>query len=284
MLKTASLTPSARDIICEKHTEYPNTGEYTDLESAGSYLCRNCGIALFRDQHKFHSGCGWPSFDNAIPNTILEQPDSDGRRIEILCNRCNAHLGHIFHGEKYTALNTRHCVNSLALDFVSSTDVTDSEEAILAAGCFWGVEYFIQNLIGVLKTEVGYSGGISQNPTYKDVCTHATQHLEVIRVVYNPKLLSYEQLIKYFFEIHDFTQIDGQGPDIGNQYLSAIFYYNTTQYQIAQQIITQLQQLGHQPATNLREAAVFWRAEDRHQSYYTHNKQQPYCHNYRKIF
>ena len=284
MLKTVSLTPVAKNIICEKHTEYPNAGVYTTLESSGSYLCRQCGIALFRAKHKFHSGCGWPSFDSSIPNTVLELPDSDGRRVEILCQRCNAHLGHIFHGEQMTALNTRHCVNSLALDFVSSVDVVDSEEIILGAGCFWGVEYLLQNLTGVLKTEVGYSGGVTQNPTYKDICGQMTHHVEVIRIVYDPSVISYEQVIKYFFEIHDFTQIDGQGPDLGEQYLSTIFYYNLEQYQIAQQIIEQLEQLGYNPITSLRKATVFWLAEDYHQSYYTNNREQPYCHRHKKIF
>ena len=284
MLKTASLTPEMRSIICDKHTEYPNTGLYTDFEGVGSYLCRNCGIALFRAQHKFHSGCGWPSFDNAIVGTILEQPDSDGRRIEILCKSCNAHLGHVFRGEGMTLRDTRHCVNSLALDFVADIDVVDTEEAILAAGCFWGVEYYLQNLAGVLKTEVGYSGGNTDNPTYKDVCSHTTQHLEAIRVIYNPHVLSYEKLLKYFFEIHDFSQTNGQGPDIGNQYLSAIFYYNDTQYKTAQLILQELTKLDYQVATKLIPVNVFWPAEDYHQDYYTKTQKQPYCHSYQKRF
>ena len=159
VLKTASLSPDARKIICEKDTEYPNTGEYTDLETAGTYLCRQCGLALFRAEHKFHSGCGWPSFDAEIPGKVKREPDADGRRTEILCIRCNAHLGHVFHGEGYTPLSTRHCVNSLSLDFVESLTVNDSSEVIVAGGCFWGMEYYFKKLPGVLKTEVGYSGG-----------------------------------------------------------------------------------------------------------------------------
>jgi len=284
LLKTASLTPKLKSIICDKNTEYPGTGVYNDLDEAGSYLCRNCGLALFRAAHKFHSGCGWPSFDNQVDNNVRREPDSDGRRTEILCARCNAHLGHVFHGENYTALNTRHCVNSAAIDFVSNSKVLDSEEAILAAGCFWGVEYYLQRLSGVLKTEVGYSGGHTQNPSYTEVCQHSTGHLEVIRVVYDPQLVSYADLLKYFFEIHDPTQTNGQGPDVGEQYLSAIFYYNDTQLAIAQQVIQLLHKLGYTAVTKLLPVSVFWPAENYHQNYYTLNGKLPYCHNWQKKF
>lgn len=284
MLKTVSLTPEARQIICEKATEYPGSGEYTDLDQAGSYLCRQCGLALFRAEHKFHSGCGWPSFDQEIFGKVKRVPDADGRRTEILCSRCDAHLGHVFNGENFTSLNTRHCVNSLSLDFVTSTTVNDSEEIILAAGCFWGVEYYIQKLTGVLKTEVGYSGGHKNNPTYKEVCTKTTGHFEVLRVVFDPTIISYEQVLKYFFEIHDPTQIDGQGPDIGSQYLSGVFYYTKEQYETTRKVIAQLEQMGYQVATQLRPVEVFWSAEDYHQDYYTVNNKLPYCHTWKKKF
>lgn len=284
MLKTASLTPDARKIILEKATEYSGSGEYNDFDQAGTYLCRQCGIALFRAEHKFHSGCGWPSFDLEISGRVKREPDVDGRRTEILCNRCNAHLGHVFRGEGFTLLNTRHCVNSLALDFVTNTQIEDSEEVILAAGCFWGVEYYLRQLSGVVKTQVGYSGGHTIYPSYKDVCSGSTGHLEVIRVVFDPQLISYEELIKYFFEIHDPTQTDGQGPDLGQQYLSAIFCYNEQQQQIAKHLIATLEQNGYAVATKIRQVAPFWLAEDYHQNYYTANQKLPYCHSYIKKF
>src|SRR5580692_8184598 len=140
ILKTKSLPPAAEKIICAKATERPFTGEYTDLDVAGTYLCRQCGLALFRSQTKFHSGCGWPSFDEEIAGTVKRTLDVDGHRIEITCTRCGAHLGHAFEGEGFTQKNLRHCVNSASLEFVSDLSIMDTEEAIFAAGCFWGVE------------------------------------------------------------------------------------------------------------------------------------------------
>ena len=283
MERTKSIIPFAQTIICNKHTENPGSGEYNDFTHTGTYLCRNCGLALFRSKHKFHSGCGWPSFDAEIANNVKQEADIDGSRTEILCARCNAHLGHIFHGEGFTPLDTRHCVNSASLDFVANSEVEDSEEAIVAGGCFWGIEYYMQKLPGVLQTEVGYSGGQEANPTYKEVCDHATGHLEAVRIVYDPKIISYEQILKYFFEIHDFTQADGQGPDIGPQYLSAIFYYDN-QLETATKVISTLQNMGHAVATKLYPVTTFWPAEEYHQNYYNANKKEPYCHFWQKKF
>lgn len=239
--KTASLTDLVLSVVKSKGTEQPYSGEYDDFGESGTYLCRQCGLPLFRSQTKFHSGCGWPSFDEEMKNAVLTELDADGRRQEIVCARCHAHLGHVFSGEGFTAKNTRHCVNSLSLDFVADLSVTDTEEAIFAAGCFWGVEYYLQKLPGVLKTEVGYIGGHQKNPTYQDVCNGNTGHYEALRVVYDPAKITYEQLTKYFFEIHDPTQTNGQGPDLGTQYLSAIFYYDEVQKEIAVKLIKQLE-------------------------------------------
>lgn len=284
MLKTTSLTPQQRAIIIDKSTEMPFTGEYTDHEVDGSYLCRNCGIALFRANSKFHSACGWPSFDAEIPERINYLPDSDGRRTEILCANCDAHLGHVFYGEKFTQLNTRHCVNSASLDFVANTEVVDTEEIILAAGCFWGVEYYLQKLPGVLLTQVGYCGGNIDNPNYAQVCTKTTGHLEVVRVIFDPSQLNLTGLLKYFFEIHDPEQTNGQGPDLGPQYLSAIFYYDEQQHQVAKQVIDLLRSKGYAVATKLLPMAVFWIAEAYHRNYYQNKNDLPYCHAYTKRF
>src|SRR5690348_5417684 len=118
LLKTLSLNSDILKIIRDKGTETPHSGLYNDWEVPGTFLCRNCGLALFRSQSKFHSGCGWPNFEGEIPGNIITQQDRDGRRQEILCSRCEAHLGHVFTGEGYTPKNLRHCVNSLSLDFV----------------------------------------------------------------------------------------------------------------------------------------------------------------------
>ncbi len=284
MHKTASLTPLVLAVVQEKGTEKPFSGEYDQFGERGSYLCRQCGLALFRATHKFHSGCGWPSFDEEIPNHVAYQPDADGRRTEIVCARCAAHLGHVFYGERLTAKNLRHCVNSLSLDFVPDLTIMDTEEALFAAGCFWGVEYYLKRLAGVLKTEVGYSGGTRSHPTYENVCSGATGHYEVIRVIYDPTKLNYADIVKYFFEIHDPTQTMGQGPDTGQQYLSAIFYYNAQQEKIALHVIDQLNALGYAVATKLFPASTFWPAENYHQDYYAKTGKTPYCHRYEKKF
>lgn len=284
LLKTKSLTKDMLAVIQGKGTERPFTGEYDEFGQPGTYLCRQCGLALFRAQHKFPSGCGWPSFDEEIPGTVLQQLDADGHRTEILCARCNAHLGHVFFGERLTDKNTRHCVNSIGLDHVSDLEVKDTEEAIFAAGCFWGVEYLFKKLPGVLKTEVGYAGGHQDYPTYEQVCSGRTGHYEAIRIVYDPTKINYEAIVKFFFEIHDPTQSNGQGPDIGSQYLSVIFYYDENQKQIAEKLISILKQSNYQVATKLLPVSPFWRAETYHQDYYQKTGKQPYCHFYTKRF
>ncbi|MEN9946109.1 MAG: peptide-methionine (S)-S-oxide reductase [Pseudomonadota bacterium] len=284
MLKTSSLTPLQYQVIINKATEIPFSGEFVEVNSQGSYLCRNCGAVLFRGEYQFHSGCGWASFDQAVPSSITQLLDADGKRSEIVCSCCNGHLGHVFYGEGFTQLNTRHCVNSFALDYVTNQDVTMSEEIILAAGCFWGVEYYLKRLNGVLLTQVGYCGGEVDNPQYSQVKQQTTGHLEVVRVIFDPKRLSLIELLQYFFEIHDFTQVDGQGPDIGNQYLSAIFYYENRQQEIAQQIINQLTVKGYQVATKLLPMQSFWIGEEYHRNYYDRQGNIPYCHSYIKRF
>lgn len=258
MNKRASLTPGQCYVINDKGTELAFSGKFIDAQAiSGTYLCRACGLALFRADSQFTSGCGWPSFDDEIANAVKRKMDPDGRRTEILCNRCDAHLGHAFTGEKLTTKNLRHCVNSISIEFVADTQVNDTEEAMVAAGCFWGVEYLFQKLPGVLKTEVGYSGGDIVNPTYQQVCNGDTGHVEVLRIIYDTEKLSYKDVIKYFFEIHDSSQADGQGPDIGSQYLSVVFYYNETQKQITSDVIKQLEQLNIHAATQLKSVKTF---------------------------
>lgn len=284
LLKTASLPPDVLHIVQDKGTEQPFSGEYNEQEQPGTYLCRQCGLALFRASSKFRAACGWPSFDEEITGAVKHMLHTLDPRTEILCARCDAHLGHVFHGEYYTEKNLRHCVNSASLDFVADTTVTDTEEVIVAAGCFWGVEYYFKRLPGVLKTEVGYSGGSKDNPTYKEVCTGLTGHVEAIRVVYDVEKLTAEKLIQYFFEIHDPTQIDGQGPDIGAQYLSVIFYYNDAQKNTAVSVINAFEKKYGKVATQLRPVSVFWPAEDYHQDYYAKMHKEPYCHRYTPRF
>jgi len=284
ILKTGSLSSTLLKIIRDKSTEHPFTGEYENYEEEGTYLCRQCGTALFRSKTKFNSSCGWPSFDEEIEGMVKRVPDKDGHRIEILCANCDAHLGHVFQGENFTSKNTRHCVNSASLDFVADFNVKQTEEIIVAAGCFWGVEYYFKKLIGVLKTEVGYIGGHKQNPTYKEVCADETGHVEAIRVIFDPQKISAEKLMQYFFEIHDPTQINGQGPDIGQQYLSVIFYYNNQQKELAEKLKKELIKKDLKIATKILPVDTFWAAEKYHQQYYAKNGKEPYCHSYTKRF
>lgn len=284
ILKTASLTPEILKVVRDKGTEPPFSGEYNDFDQSGSYLCRQCGLALFRANSKFHSGCGWPAFDAEISAAITRCPDADGQRIEVLCRRCQAHLGHVFSGERFTPKNTRHCINSFSLDFVTDVNINDTEEAIFAGGCFWGVEFYLNQLPGVVKTEVGYMGGDKSYPDYEAICRGDTGHVEAVRVLYHPEILSYEQLTRYFFEIHDPSQQYGQGPDIGTQYLSKIFYYDAAQKLVAEALIKRLTEQGVPVATQLLPVAIFWRAENYHQHYYQKTGKQPYCHFYLKRF
>jgi len=272
------LSPKEKAVILQKGTESPFTGKYNNFFEQGIYVCKRCGASLYRSEDKFKSSCGWPSFDDEIPGAIKKQPDADGRRTEIICARCGAHLGHIFIGEQLTRKNVRHCVNSISMNFIPTSTV------YFAGGCFWGVEYLFEKKAGVLFAESGYMGGTKKNPTYEEVCTKKTGHFETVKVVYNPEKISYEALVKYFFEIHDPTQFNGQGPDIGKQYLSVVFYNNENEKKTAEKLIKILNNKGYDIVTKLIPAGKFYKAEEYHQNYYKKKGGQPYCHFYQKKF
>jgi peptide methionine sulfoxide reductase msrA/msrB len=273
------LTPKEEQVIVRKGTEAPFTGRFEKSKDAGLYTCRRCGAALYRSEDKFDSGCGWPSFDAELPGAVKRLSDPDGRRTEIVCANCDGHLGHVFTGEKMTTRDTRHCVNSISMDFVPQSDIAKNfERAIFAGGCFWGVEYFLQKEPGVLRTLVGYTGGKTEKPTYKDVCNHETGHAEAVEVVFDPRRTSFEKLTRLFFEIHDPTQVDRQGPDVGDQYRSEIFTLTPEQKQTAEKLIGELKAKGWKVVTKLTPAATFWPGEDYHRDYYLRNGKKPYCH------
>lgn len=283
MKKYNELTPFEKSVIIDKGTERPFTGELLNNKEQGTYVCRQCDAPLYTSDSKFESHCGWPSFDDEIEGAVKRVPDADGRRTEIICANCGGHLGHVFLGEGFTLKNTRHCVNSVSMKFVPAKEA-NIKKAYFASGCFWGTEYYFQKLGGIKQTTVGYMGGHLDSPSYQEVCTGETGHLETIEIEYNADSVSYDQLVKYFFETHDFTQTDGQGPDIGSQYLSCIFYNNEDEKAIAEENIKQLTQKGYKVATMLKPSSTFWQAEDYHQQYYEHNGKRPYCHKYTKIF
>jgi len=268
------LSPEAARIIERAGTERPGTGAFLHHDHDGTYTCARCRAPLFASDTKFDSGCGWPSFDDALEGAVAELPDADGHRVEIRCARCDGHLGHVFRGERMTAKNTRHCVNSVAMDFTGGT----VEQAFFAGGCFWGVEHLLESEEGVISVDSGYMGGQKNNPTYRQISTGTTGHAETVRVTFNPRIVSYETLTKLFLEIHDPTQKDRQGPDVGTQYRSEIFTTNNAQKATAHQLLALLKKRGYDVVTEVSEAALYWPAENYHQDYYKRTGKAPYCH------
>jgi peptide methionine sulfoxide reductase msrA/msrB len=282
------LTPEEEYVIVQKGTEAPFSGKYLNNKEPGIYVCKRCGAPLYRSSDKFDGHCGWPSFDDEISGAIKRVPDPDGYSTEIICANCGAHLGHIFTGEGLTKKNIRHCVNSISLVFLpaAKADANDpndpnskpSTKAYFAGGCFWGVDYWLKSAPGVISVTAGYMGGTTKNPTYTQVCTGTTGHAETVEVVSDPNKTNYEDLAKLFFEIHDPTQRNRQGPDIGYQYRSAVFYADQQQKQIAERLIEQLKKKGLEVVTSVEPAKEFWPAEDYHQDYFGKTGGAPYCH------
>ena len=283
--KIETLTPFEKHVLIEKGTERAFSGKYVHSKEDGIYRCKVCDAPLYTSSDKFDSKCGWPSFDDAIPGAIKEVPDADGRRTEIVCANCGAHMGHVFRGEGFTDKNVRHCVNSVSLHFEKKkTEGSGLKKAYFAGGCFWGVEYYLEQIEGVKEVTSGFMGGHVKDPSYEDVVYKDTGHIETVEVVYDPLKVSYETLAKTFFEIHDPTQTDGQGPDIGSQYLSAIFVSNAKERRTVERLITVLEKKGFKMATTIRETMTFYEAEGYHQDYYDRKGTKPYCHRRIKRF
>lgn len=282
-MKYNELTKDEERIIVHKGTEAPYKGEYINNKRKGLYVCKRCDAPLYNSSDKFDSHCGWPSFDDEIKNAVKRVPDADGMRTEIICANCGAHLGHVFLNEGFTPKNTRHCVNSISLKFIPEQNKM-IKKAYFASGCFWGTEYYFMKANGVNHTAVGFMGGDVEHPSYEQVCQKNTGHLETTEIEYDTSKTSYENLLRLFFETHDFTQINGQGPDIGPQYLSCIFYADEFEKELAEKYIHILESKGYKVAIMLKPVSIFWKAEDYHQQYYEHKGTKPYCHVYRKIF
>lgn len=278
------LTAEEERVILYKGTEAPFTGKYELFNEQGTYVCKQCGTSLYRSADKFDAQCGWPAFDDEIEGAVRRVPDTDGRRTEIVCASCGGHLGHVFLGEGFTDKNTRHCVNSISLDFIPAENESITDTAIFAGGCFWGVEFYMKKIPGVLSTEVGYTGGHKENPTYQEVCDGKTGHYEAIEVVFNPSQTNFETIARMFFETHDPTHWNHQGPDWGEQYRSAVFYCDTEQKRITEMLIAELKTKGFRVVTEVKPSGKFWKAENYHQDYYDHKGQTPYCHGYVKRF
>lgn len=278
------LKPEEARVILAKGTEPAFCGTLTDNKKEGTYVCRLCGLPLFSSNAKFDSGTGWPSFFQPFdPAHIREERDVTlGMvRTEILCARCTAHLGHVFDdGPRPTGL--RYCLNSVSLDFVekgtplpAASRPVAAETAYFAGGCFWGVEDQFQQIPGVIDAVSGYQGGKSADPTYQQVCAGGTGHAETVRITYDPARVTYQQLLEWFFKVHNPTTLNRQGPDMGEQYRSAIFATDEKQLAAAKAFIAEQQKNGRwkdrtivTQVVPVSEAGKFYAAEEYHQDYH----------------
>ncbi len=276
-----TLTPEQVRITQKAGTEPAFCGDFTYTKDEGIYVSVVGGLPLFKSEAKFESKSGWASFFEPFdPDHIIEHEDKSlGMvRIEILDARSGAHLGHVF-DDGPPPTGRRYCLNSAALKFIPTGELippeslpADHNTAFFAGGCFWGIEDRFAHLDGVVDAESGYQNGTFENPTYKHVCYEETGHAESVKVKFNPEEITYEQLVRFFFEIHDPTTVNRQGPDVGSQYRSAIFTISDKQAEIAHRIINELtkndQYNGRKIVTIVEPANRFWPAEDYHQDYH----------------
>ncbi|MGE5425727.1 MAG: bifunctional methionine sulfoxide reductase B/A protein [Bacillota bacterium] len=268
-------------IISGKGTEKPFSGIYDDFFQEGVYLCRRCNALLYEAKDKFDAGCGWPSFDDEVTGAVRRSPDPDGLRTEISCSSCGAHLGHVFTGEKQTAKDTRHCVNSLSMRFIPwDYKAGEVAEAYFAGGCFWCLEAVFQMIKGIDEVSSGYSGGQIDKPTYERVSLGDTGYAETVRIDYNEAEISFKRLLEVFFSVHDPSTYNRQGNDIGTQYRSVIFYKTWRQRQEARKMIEELDEkriFGGKIVTELVPFIQFYPAEEEHKEYYRKHPERGYC-------
>ena len=313
------LTPLQYQVTQQCGTEPPFQNEYWDNHEPGLYVDIINGEPRFASIDKFESGSGWPSFTKPIEAEAV-QTKADRTlgmvRTEVRSADADSHLGHVFEdGPGPNGL--RYCINSASLRFVhlrdleaegygayldlfpaelrasagvgasgdSSAATATTETAILAGGCFWGMEDILRELPGVLDTEVGYSGGTLDNPTYADMRTGRTGHAEAIRIVFDPARITYGEILDTFFRMHDPTTLNRQGNDTGTQYRSAIFFLSDAQRAEAEKAVQRANESGRwkKPVvTEVTKASAFWPAEDYHQDYLEKNPGGYTCHYLRK--
>jgi peptide methionine sulfoxide reductase msrA/msrB len=309
-----TLSPTQYKVTQKEGTEPPFKNEYWDNKKPGLYVDVVSGEPLFSSLDKFDSGTGWPSFTRPLePDNLTTREDRSlwSARTEVRSKHAGSHLGHVFpDGPAPTGM--RYCMNSAALRFVpverlaaegygrylplfetprpatgaagkaARTEGSDRRQvAVLAGGCFWGMEEILRGIPGVIETEVGYTGGTTPDATYDKVKAGRTGHAEAIRVVFDPERLSYEDLLGVFFRMHDPTTLNRQGNDIGTQYRSAIFYADEIQRRAAEAVKARVEAAGKwkRPiVTEILPASEFWTAEAYHQDYLEKNPGGYTCH------